>query len=198
MLQPNYFNTIGFLSLLFFCCLSKAQLNLTYSLQLAPEYCSKGTAALIINGSQEKDSVAIKWSTGEENVKSIGNLNGGEHNVRVFVKRINNKTSFTKDTVLFFTLQKVDCELQVSRFFTPNDDQYNDVLNITNIINYPNFELEIYNKWGQRVHSQKKTYTPWDGKWLGVDLPDGSYFFVLFYNANDKTKLFKGDITLIR
>jgi gliding motility-associated-like protein len=198
MLHRTFVNSFGFLFFLFFCSLSKAQLNLSYALNLIPEQCTKGSAVLSIGGSQEKDSVVIKWSTGEENVKTISNLSGGEHSVRVFVKRISNKTSLIKDTLFFYTLEKIECDIQVSRFFTPNNDLYNDVLSISNINSYPNFELEIYNKWGQRVHSQKKTYTPWDGKWLGVDLPDGSYFFVLFYDANDKSKLIKGDITLLR
>lgn len=177
---------------------SAAQLNLSYTLDLVPDHCAKGGAALSIGGNLPADSVVIGWSTGEVNTKKIYNLSSGEHNVHVFVKRVVDKKPLIKDTIIFYTIEKVECEVQVARFFSPNDDQYNDVLTISNIQNYPNFELEIYNKWGQRVHSQKKNYTPWDGKWLGVNLPDGSYYYVLFYDAGNKSKLVKGDITLLR
>lgn len=176
----------------------RSQLAVSLSLKLSPEVCEKGNATLIIDGRQDKDSVVINWSTGETNVIIATNQSGGEHNVRVYIKRVIDKKIYTKDTLLIYNLPKEECEIRVSRFFSPNDDGTNDLLIISNINNYPNFDLEIYNKWGQRVHRQSGTYTPWDGKWLGADLPDGTYYFVLFYDAANKSKLVKGDITILR
>ncbi len=90
------------------------------------------------------------------------------------------------------------CKVSVGSYFTPNGDNYNDHLYVSNWESYPNFELEIYNKWGQKIHSQKAKYVPWDGTWAGTKVPDGTYYFVFFYDASIKSKLLKGDFTILR
>jgi hypothetical protein len=48
------------------------------------------------------------------------------------------------------------------------------------------------------VHSQKGTYTPWDGKWNGINVLDGTYYYVFYYDGGNKHDLVKGDVTILR
>lgn len=175
-----------------------AQISLNFTVNVLPEVCEKGAASLDIEGIKSSDSVFVNWSTGEKNIIAINNLTKGDHNVHVRVKRKNNTAFLYKDTLINYVIEKVECGVNVPRFFSPNDDLYNDVLSIGNVQYHPDFEFEVFNKWGQRVHHQKQSFTPWDGKWLGVNLPDGTYYYVFFFKSTDRSKFAKGDITILR
>jgi gliding motility-associated-like protein len=160
-------------------------------LSLANEECSKGAAGIQIAGLLPSDAVATYWSNDVYNVNAVNNLGAGSYFVHII---INNTT----DTTINFIIEKIECKVIVASHFTPNGDNYNDYLQISNIQNYPNFELFIFNKWGQQVHSQKQNYTPWNGTWNGVNVLDGTYYYVFYYDGSNKDKIIKGDITVLR
>lgn len=187
-----------FLFLLHLCTRSLlAQNPYAYSLSKTNHRCVPAEAFLEIKNLQTNDSITLSWSTGEQNVTRINGLKNGEHSVNVRIKHHDSLTRYY-DTTLVFYIDKEECPVAVSKFFTPNDDNYNDVMSITNVDFFPEFELEIFNKWGQRVHHQKHSYTPWDGKWNGIDLPDGTYYYVFFYSEKNKKQAAKGDVTILR
>ncbi len=171
--------------------------NYQFKIITEAENCDLGSASVEVIGAVANDSISTQWSSGEYNFITVRNLMKGSYSVKVKVKHRKDSIVQITDTTLYFNVEKGFCPISVSKYFTPNDDGINDLLQIGNVTKHPDFEFQVYNKWGQRVHSQKNTYTPWDGKWLGVDLPDGSYFYVFFYDGNKKA-LEKGDITIIR
>ncbi|MBL7831553.1 MAG: DUF11 domain-containing protein, partial [Saprospiraceae bacterium] len=64
---------------------------------------------------------------------------------------------------------------------TPNSDGLNDLFIIEGIEKYPNNEVSIYNRWGNKVYT-KKAYSndqAWDATWDGKLLPDGTYFYII-------------------
>ena len=77
--------------------------------------------------------------------------------------------------------------------FSPNGDQKNDVFRIRNIeFIYPDFTLEIYNRYGNLMFKGNRNKTEWDGRnsdyKIGVDgiAPNGVYFYVLHFNKGNK------------
>jgi gliding motility-associated-like protein len=191
----NRLNVVIAFTLLFMACWSQ---NYSFKIIHGSEYCTKALAQLTISGLDNKDSLeVINWSTGELNVLSISNLNAGEHSVNIRIKR-KDTLIFYRDTTLYYNVEKTECKVTIDKYFSPNDDAYHDLMNAGNITYYPNFELQIFNKWGQRVHQQKDEFEPWNGKWNGIDLPDGTYYYVFFYDRNNKTKIEKGDVTILR
>nr|WP_288834609.1 gliding motility-associated C-terminal domain-containing protein [uncultured Flavobacterium sp.] len=77
--------------------------------------------------------------------------------------------------------------------FSPNGDQKNDVFRIKDIeFIYPDFTLEIYNRYGNLMFKGNRTKTEWDGRnsdyKIGVDgiAPNGVYFYVLHFNKGNK------------
>lgn len=174
-----------------------AQLHLPLRIETSVEQCEKGTALLFLPQGQAKDSVVIEWSTGVNDQKYLRGLSAGDYFVHVFIQR-NDSSRRRFDTIAYFQILKERCPLSVSKYFSPNEDEYNDFLEISNIDKYPDFELLVYNRTGQRVHHQQNTYEHWDGKWLGFNLPDDTYYYLLFYDKKNKEQFVKGDITIIR
>lgn len=134
--------------------------------------------------------VQILWSNGL-NSSNINQLEAGDYNVTV-------SDEFEHDTTIFFSIETITCEPVAQNHFTPNDDGFNDTWSISRLENFPEFELYVYNRWGQLVHRQANQYIPWDGRSLTLPLPDATYYYILYFSKNDKNKFIKGDISIIR
>lgn len=77
--------------------------------------------------------------------------------------------------------------------FSPNGDQVNDVFRIPKIeFIYPDFTLEIYNRYGNLMFKGNRDKPEWTGRNsdynVGIDgiAPNGVYFYVLQFNKGDK------------
>ena len=71
-------------------------------------------------------------------------------------------------------------DLTIPNGFTPNNDGANDTWEIAGIKDYPNCTVEIFNRWGNVVYSNKGYEIPWDGKWNGESVPVGSYYYHIY------------------
>lgn len=81
--------------------------------------------------------------------------------------------------------------------FSPNFDDYNDTWEINNMDLYPEAEMQIFNKWGNLIHTQKGVYEPWDGYVNNQPLPSETYYYILNLNFEDRKPLV-GNITIVR
>lgn len=84
--------------------------------------------------------------------------------------------------------------------FTPNEDGYTDYWYIRHIENYPDNEVFIYDRWGQRVY-HTTGYTnadAWDAKYIGVDMPVSTYYYILKYKSNNEEQEMAGAISIFR
>jgi len=89
-------------------------------------------------------------------------------------------TSTGSDTAWVFVDVQCD-ELIIFSGFSPNGDGVNDYFAILGIENFPNNEVCVFNRWGNRIFI-KKGYTNadgWEGTWESKNLPDGTYFYVI-------------------
>ncbi len=74
--------------------------------------------------------------------------------------------------------------LIIPTLFTPNKDGFNDEWRITNMDEYEDISIEIFNRWGDLVftfsgNGEKYSNSPWDGKYGGADIPMGSYVYII-------------------
>jgi len=177
------------LYILFFVCWqnTKAQ-NLDVSLSKINKECKSGSANITINSAALP--ITIIWSNGSV-LNEIENLESGNYSVTITADNF-------QDTTINFTIEELICEPIPSNHFTPNGDLYNDTWSISRLEYFPDFELLVYNRWGQQVHRQANTYIPWDGTSLGLPLADASYYYILFFSKSDKNKFIKGDISILR
>ena len=92
------------------------------------------------------------------------------------------------------------CTVAPEAFFSPNGDSFNDVWYIANAQYLDNIHLIVFDRWGTRVHEQRGTYIPWDGKsYLGIPVPVAVYYYFFYQDKNDKEKdAVKGSVTIMR
>jgi hypothetical protein len=89
-------------------------------------------------------------------------------------------------------------ELFIPTGFTPNGDSNNDIFSVygKNILN---FEVNLYNRWGEKIITLNNTNPSWDGKIKAEDAPEAVYYFDASIECVDNQKFFKkGDLTLVR
>jgi gliding motility-associated-like protein len=84
----------------------------------------------------------------------------------------------------------------ISNLFTPNEDGINDAWYIEDIQYYPGNEVFIYNIYGNKVFEAKDYMNDWKGTYNGSDLPDGTYYYILKFD--DDQKPLKGSIDILR
>lgn len=63
--------------------------------------------------------------------------------------------------------------------FTPNNDGVNDSWEIRGIADFPDCQIEVYNRWGNPVFVSQGYQKPWDGRSGGQDLPPAVYQYVI-------------------
>lgn len=83
-------------------------------------------------------------------------------------------------------------ELMIPDGFSPNGDGINDTFNIPNIeFLFPDFTLEIYNRYGNVMYKGNRNTPDWDGRSNQSTIidgvaPNGVYFYIVNFNKNKK------------
>ncbi|NDD34994.1 MAG: gliding motility-associated C-terminal domain-containing protein, partial [Flavobacteriia bacterium] len=84
----------------------------------------------------------------------------------------------------------------VMNVITPNGDGFNDVFDLSEVVQADSCDLVILDRWGSRVYEEPRYITGWDGTNTGGDpLPDGTYYYLLLCNGEPR---YRGAITVIR
>jgi gliding motility-associated-like protein len=89
-----------------------------------------------------------------------------------------------------------DYNVIISNLITANADGYNDVWNIQNIEYYPENKVSVYNRNGMLVFEQEGYNNSWNGTFNGLQLPDGTYYYILQFTSDDGSTV-KGAVTII-
>ena len=84
---------------------------------------------------------------------------------------------------------------EIPNTFTPNGDGVNDTWEIKYLGSYPNSTIMIFNRYGKDVY-KSESYTAWDGKLNGTNLPDGMYYYII--TANSGQLKYTGSVMIIR
>lgn len=89
---------------------------------------------------------------------------------------------------LAITVSVENCPIIYPEGISPNGDGINDTFIVENLENeYPNYSIEIFNRWGNTIYKGNASTPAWDGTSnqsgaLGDDvLPIGVYFYVIDY-----------------
>jgi len=88
--------------------------------------------------------------------------------------------------------------LWIPNAFTPNDDGNNDIFKVVgkNVIE---FEVSIFNRWGEQVFYSNDIYKGWDGTYKGQACPTDVYTYVIRAKGTEyQSQKADGTITLIR
>ena len=81
------------------------------------------------------------------------------------------------------------------KFFTPNNDGFNDYWQIKGINNYPNSSSLIYDRYGKLIALISSNDTGWDGRYNGKKMKSSDYWFTTDLGDG---RTFSGHFTLKR
>jgi gliding motility-associated-like protein/uncharacterized repeat protein (TIGR01451 family) len=166
------------------------QLTLGYDITHA--YCPDmpdGEIALFVDGGSPLGGHTFQWSNGETTQDLIGVIPGA---YAVTVTDYN-ECSVT-GTATVRPMNEI-C-LIIPEAFSPNGDGYNDTWVIDHTQLYPDLEIKIFNRWGQKLWESERGYEePWDGRSNGVSLPLDSYHYII--DLNNGSRPIIGSITIV-
>lgn len=94
-------------------------------------------------------------------------------------------------------IEFISCELNaiIPNIFTPNDDGVNDLLTVSGLCIRNEYELVIYNRWGNEIYKTNLRNNGWDGRSTSGEIaPDGIYYYLI--KVDDKS--YKGYVRLAR
>lgn len=97
------------------------------------------------------------------------------------------------------TLIEVFLPVYVPNAFSPDNDGINDVfLPVSGHLR--NFEMQIYNRWGELIFETDDLDRPWDGSVRGSDhyVQIGVYLWVVWFDAREGRKQIQGHVTVVR
>jgi gliding motility-associated-like protein len=84
--------------------------------------------------------------------------------------------------------------LPSTNYISPNGDGKNDFWKVDNIEIYKDFELKIFDQFGQVIYNVPNNYNnEFDGTYKGSVLPTGNYYYIF----QKDQKQFKGNITIV-
>ncbi len=179
------------------------KIGLVVSPLVASESClskNDGKIKLTINTlPNNAGTVLYKWTPQSicpnDDCSSLDSLAPGIYSVYIKVLDMNNSNIVLDSVVQTFTIvaNTEPCQITVYTAFSPNGDGLNDNWQITDIENFPNNKVNIYNRWGNtitRIVNYDNVNNVWNGTFNGTVLPSGTYFYVI--ELNDGKGIKKG------
>lgn len=143
---------------------------------------------LIITGPDDEVQYFTTMENAMENTNPISDPTGyqnGSDPQTIYV-RLENDICFATTS---FLLTTENCAPFIPQGFSPNGDGINDAFEISNLLNiYENFELNIYSREGNLIHTAHNADGFWDGVatkgllFTGNIVPVGTYYYVLVLN----------------
>ncbi len=140
----------------------------------------------------------VLYDDGTYTYEPIYNYNGPDS----FVYEICDGVTGCSTAEVFITVNPV-VGVIVPEGFSPNGDGINDFLVIPGIEEYPNANLILFNRWGNKVSEYTNGYlNNWEGiNQFGInvggnELPEGTYFLIL--DLNDGSEVIRASVYLKR
>ena len=146
------------------------------------------------------------WDFGDGN-QLVNNLNSieyfypfseGDYLIKLTVSSIDGCMDSTEQLIQI----KGDVIYYVPNCFTPDGDEFNNLFLpiFTSGFDPMNYELTIYNRWGEIVFVSENHLTAWNGSYNNLICPDGIYSYIIKYKIPDLDlfKYISGQINLIR
>jgi gliding motility-associated-like protein len=84
----------------------------------------------------------------------------------------------------------VKAPMKIPEGFSPNGDGINDFFVVENALG-KTINLEVYNRWGNRIYRSKDYKNTWDGRttegiYIGSDVPVGTYYYTITIDGKDR------------
>jgi gliding motility-associated-like protein len=164
------------------------------------QFCIGDSAILLAEG---LGFDSILWSTGETTDQIA--VDSGQVVLSAF-----NACGEITDSVFvsFIDCDTLECIVLAPNVFTPNNDGVNDVFGPVTSCEEDallNFDMKIYNRWGELVFESGDSFDLWDGTINGDPAVTEAYFYIIQYSSptgppdvRNTVRTLKGNVTLVR
>ena len=129
---------------------------------------------LLLNAAS--DAAEYKWQDGSTN-PIFEVQQSGKYYVNV-----SNRCGSSRE-IIDVLYEDCSCSVFAPSAFTPNGDALNSTFKIVYDCQFLEFELKVFNKWGELVYNTTNPAASWDGTLNGSFLPAGTYIYELQYKA---------------
>ena len=127
-------------------------------------------------GDGNKDSIRVIKESGNYNVEVI-NICGSD-----------------ADDVIIEVID-CSCQLYIPNSFTPNSDEVNDVFEIQSSCGVIDFNITVYNRWGQEIFESKDIDFQWNGIFHNKEVPQENYVYSIQLTYRNGPIIGEKDIT---
>ncbi|TDO98384.1 T9SS type B sorting domain-containing protein [Flavobacterium sp. 245] len=143
---------------------------------------------LIVNLTNGFGAYEYQLDDGDFQTSTVfSNVDSGEHAVTI------KDTKGNCDNLILFANV-----LKYPKFFTPNNDGYNDTWNITDLTAQPDAVINIFDRYGKFIKQLRPSGPGWDGNYNGNPLPSSDYWFQVFYTKDQISEVFRSHFSLKR
>jgi len=110
--------------------------------------------------------------------------------------RVSNECGTLSDQI---KVTMYECVLNMPNAFTPNNDGLNDIFRVKYPFPVKEFNMSIYNQWGQKIYSSADIEKGWDGTYQEANAPVGVYVWTIsLTDTHGKKQSAKGTVALIK
>ncbi|MEM6963314.1 MAG: gliding motility-associated C-terminal domain-containing protein [Bacteroidota bacterium] len=136
----------------------------------------------------------IEWSTGDTTSQVTISSPG------TYTLELENNCESITEIIEIPASPNSETIVDLPNAFTPDGDGVNDTFGIiSDCLNFTNYNLKIFDRWGTLVYDTSNFEIPWDGTYDGKAAPSDVYVFIVRYQSNNGiTNTKSGDVTLIR
>jgi len=137
--------------------------------------------------------IAILWSDGSTALALLPAQSGQ------YILSLEKEGCLSTDTIQI-TLLNCGCELYFPNAFTPNNNGLNEQFMPVTECLVKQFQLDIFNKWGQLIFQSSNIGYGWDGNYKGKPAPNGTYLWIARYKSEYTGKIYnqKGSVLILR
>ncbi len=156
-----------------------------------------------LNAAEGENDFEVIWFDSEESDTPLAYDTPLTNETVYFASTYNEITGCTNSERIALIVDLTNCNPEDYGFFipdgfSPNGDGKNDTFFIPNIeVIFPDFTLEILNRYGTRLFIGDRSRPKWDGSEGGQTAPNGVYFYVIDYHK-DGFKPIQGRLYLNR
>lgn len=113
--------------------------------------------------------------------------------------RILNQYGCEDTSSRFVSLYPNNFNVYLPNAITVNNDLLNDIFKVEGIGEVLEFQMHIYNRWGEEVFYSNHPDKGWDGSYQGGFVQEGVYTYLISFSYfNKKTYVFRGTLTVLR
>jgi gliding motility-associated-like protein len=151
---------------------------------------------IVLQAATDRSGLKIEWNTGIENAELDVQTSG------LYSVQVHDGPCTVGDTMRVFFKECPTCTLFVPNVFAPGSGGANDHWAVQSNCVFSQYQVQLYDRWGNLVFQSAEPNTSWDGMYKGKILPPGVYVCRIDLETDNGDKRSRmqrlADVTIVR